>query len=463
MSKTRHRHPQLWRDVCSVTGLMGIVKCAGALKLFVSARYFGAGDQLDAFLLAFLIPSFLADLLAGSLVSVLLPALIESKESHPQKAAQSYAAVLYQSTCLLGILALVMGLLSAPMLTVVASSFGPEKVQLARQLLLMMLPILPLSAMSNTWRSVLNSENRFRLAALAPIATPLLTIGLLYCRPGASVKLLAAATTFGSMLEVIWIGIGLRFLHQPLFPPWCPHVRLFGQLHKQYAAMLGGALVMSVGNLFNQLLAARFGSGSVAVYNLGTRLLTVFLAVGPAALGTVMQPQLSRVASGLIAQSFRTIVRRYLFFAMSAALPISAFVFLFSPSIVHAVFHGKQLSRDAAGQIATIQAISFLQLPFTIGLAILIRVLASIKSNETLFRLSLISLIPTALLACMLSNAYGVPGIVFATACAQALSFLLWAHAGFRRIRELEANDCRVKSTRSAETAALLREERFAS
>ena len=48
-------------------------KLAGAAKVMVTARYFGAGDQLDAFVIAFLLPAFFTDIVAGSFCASFIP------------------------------------------------------------------------------------------------------------------------------------------------------------------------------------------------------------------------------------------------------------------------------------------------------------------------------------------------------------------------------------------------------
>ena len=72
-----------WRmlaDTATVGGWTAAVKVAGAVKVILAARLFGAGDAMDAFLIAFLLPAFFMDMLAGPLDSALIPALIELRQ-----------------------------------------------------------------------------------------------------------------------------------------------------------------------------------------------------------------------------------------------------------------------------------------------------------------------------------------------------------------------------------------------
>src|SRR5690348_11190665 len=65
-------------DTFGVSALTIAAKLAGTAKSVAIAKAFGTGPDLDAFLLAFLFPSFLADVFCGSLVPALVPAFVES-------------------------------------------------------------------------------------------------------------------------------------------------------------------------------------------------------------------------------------------------------------------------------------------------------------------------------------------------------------------------------------------------
>src|SRR5579864_9794804 len=95
--ETQPRRSASWRmlaDTVTVGGWTFAVKVAGALKVILAARMFGAGDAMDAYLIAFLLPSFFIDMLAGPLDSALIPTLIEVREKSGKEAAQQ----LYRAT-----------------------------------------------------------------------------------------------------------------------------------------------------------------------------------------------------------------------------------------------------------------------------------------------------------------------------------------------------------------------------
>src|ERR1700682_1321184 len=87
-----------WRmlaDTVTVGGWTTVAKLGGAVKLILAARLFGAGDAMDAYLIAFLLPSFFIDMLASPLDSALIPTLIEVREKRGKlEASALYSGVL---------------------------------------------------------------------------------------------------------------------------------------------------------------------------------------------------------------------------------------------------------------------------------------------------------------------------------------------------------------------------------
>jgi len=87
------------RGPLSSTGLVGnlftvgsfatLVKLIGAVKVAVTARLFGANSELDAYLIAFLLPSFFAEVFSGSVRSALVPTLVRAQSNHDLEEARA--------------------------------------------------------------------------------------------------------------------------------------------------------------------------------------------------------------------------------------------------------------------------------------------------------------------------------------------------------------------------------------
>jgi putative peptidoglycan lipid II flippase len=156
-------------------------KLAGAAKVMVTARYFGAGDQLDAFVIAFLLPAFFSDIVAGAFGASFIPAFIRVRSDQGEAAARMFArtglALVLSAMLAVSVLLAAAGPWLLPLL---GSSFSPEKLRVTTSLFLALIPWLPLSACIAAWRAVLNAHNAFALAAAAPLTSPLAIIIFLY-------------------------------------------------------------------------------------------------------------------------------------------------------------------------------------------------------------------------------------------------------------------------------------------
>ena len=162
--------PARWRilsDAAVVGAFLAAAKAAGAIKVILLARTFGATDIVDAFLIAFLLPAFFADVVAGSLGAALIPALIEVRERDGIVAARklhaNLTAGMFGFLCLL---ALVLALMAPVVVPLLGSAFPPDKLQLTRNAFYWLLPMLPLCALGVSWRTALNASERFAIPAM---------------------------------------------------------------------------------------------------------------------------------------------------------------------------------------------------------------------------------------------------------------------------------------------------------
>src|SRR5438128_11942011 len=98
LAASRPRRFTGWRmlaDTVTVGGWTSMAKIAGAVKVILAARLLGRGDAMDAYLIAFLLPSFFIAMLSGPLDSALILTLIHVREKIGRVAAEGlYASVL---------------------------------------------------------------------------------------------------------------------------------------------------------------------------------------------------------------------------------------------------------------------------------------------------------------------------------------------------------------------------------
>ena len=418
-----------WRmlaDTATVGGWTAAVKVLGAVKVILAARLFGANDAMDAYLIAFLVPSCFIDIFAAPLDSALIPSLIELRETKGRTEAQAlYATVLAGAGSALLAAALLVAVLSGLLLPLLASGFPSEKLALTQQLLLVMMVVVPLSGLSSTWRAVLNSERHFAYAAAVPAVTPVASIlALVLYAQQYGVLALAVGTLAGGCLEAVLAGAGVRRLGYAVLPKWSGMTSALRQVAEQYAPLIAITVVMTGSALIDQGMAAQLGSGSVSALSYGTRLLGVLIVIGPTAVGTAVLPHISSAAVRGKPDAVRRALRSYGLCVAAVVLPATALLVYFSEPIVRVLFQQGAFNAETTHLVATLQKASLLQLPAAVLLALEIRMTSAWKANRVLYRVAALSLVLTFALDLIFMRWLGVIGIALAGVLIRLVSGL---------------------------------------
>src|SRR4051812_45837618 len=102
---------RIFAAMLTVGGFALLVKLAATWKDLVVAYQFGIGDTLDAFLIAFALPSFAINVVAGSFNAALVPTFIQVREHEGWEAAQRlFSNIMVWSAILLIVVAALLAL-----------------------------------------------------------------------------------------------------------------------------------------------------------------------------------------------------------------------------------------------------------------------------------------------------------------------------------------------------------------
>jgi len=409
------------------------VKAAGAVKVVMIARGFGATDALDAYLVAFLLPSYIAETIAGPLSIALVPALIGAREQSGRAAMHRLVEnISTVALTVLGAGAVVLAAAAPVVLELLGSGASDEKRALTLNLMRAMIPMIPLGGLSIVWRAALNAEQRFAAPALGAGFAPLMII-LLLARAGSSANAwtLAAGTIIGLLLELLCLAAVMHFHGLPLLPRWHgrePATRAVGMQHWPLIVVAA----ISHGNvLVDQAMAATLGSGSISALKYGTSLNTVLAGIGSGALSVTALPHFSRMISTGDWTGFRRTLRTYSGLALLSAIPMALFLIAVSPFLVKLFFQRGAFTEAAAAAVTLVQRIALLALPIAILNSMLLRVISSLRANALLVRMSVGALAVNTAGDYVLMQWLGLPGIPLASGLVQLLSlgyisFVVW-------------------------------------
>jgi putative peptidoglycan lipid II flippase len=414
----------------------GLVKIVGAAKVVFMARAFGMSDGLDAYLIAFLLPAFVCDTLAGSLNSALVPTFIQVRELEGAAAAyRLYRTVLAAGAGILAVAGIALAALAPWILRILASSFDPAKLALTCSLFWVMLPIVPFTAFAVTWRSMLNTEGRFAIPAMLPALTPLASIAfLLGFGHTWGVYSLAAGTLVGAATEAAILAVFVVRRGFPVIPRWCGRTWALDQVAAQYGPVIGGVLLLGGAPLIDQAIAGMLASGSVAALNYGTRLSTVLVAVGPSAVATAILPHFSKLTVSRDWMHVRHSLRSYAAVILGVTVPAIALLWIYSGPLVRLFFERGQFTGADTPLVTTVQRFALLAIPPSMVMALVLRLISSMKANRLILRASALCAALNLVLDLVLTRWMGIAGITLTTALVQLFGVTyLW----FRLHRDL--------------------------
>lgn len=409
----------------AIVGLITIVvKLASMAKDLVIANQFGTGDALDAFLIAFLVPSFVINVVAGSFNAALIPTYIQVREHEGQETAQKlFSNIMVLSITLLVGIALLLALFGNLILPFIGSGFNAEKIALTHSLFLYLLPVIVFSGLSTIWGAVLNAHEHFALAAFSPLMVPVITVlVLLAAGKTLGIYALALGTLGGFVFETILLMRGLKRQRLFLVPRWFGLDFATKQVWKQYIPMVAGAFLMSSTTVVDQAMAAMLDPGSVSLLNYGNKVVSFILGIGSIALGTAVLPYFSKAVSSGDLKDLWRIFNTYVFLILLITIPITLILIYLSEPIISLLFErGAFVTKDV--KVASqIQALYLIQVPFYILGILITRLISSIKFNYLLMWGAAINLVLNLLLNYILMYRIGVAGIALSTSIVYLIS-----------------------------------------
>lgn len=408
-------------------GFLGLFARFGSIaKDLALARQYGINDQLDAFLVAYIIPVFAATVISGSFNLALVPVYIQVSEKESTEAAHRlFSSVAFWSLGLLATIALALGVLGPVLLPLVGPGFTPEKRELALSLYRIMLPMILCTGLATLWGAILNAREKFALAAIVPLITPLSVIASIFTMSRVwGIYALAYGTLAGSVLELGLLSFGLRKQKIPILPRWAHHPA-FKQVLKLYAPMIAGAFMMSSTQLIDQSFASRAGSGGVSTLNYANKIIGLLTGIGAVALGTAVLPYFSRMVTDEDWAGIRRTLKLYSALILAITVPVMLLCAWQSETIIRLLFErGEFTARDTA-MVASVQRFYLLQLPFYILGILHVRLISALKANYALMCCSGINLFNNILFDYLFLKWFGVPGIALSTSLVYLISTTL--------------------------------------
>ena len=423
-----------------VGGLSLVVNVAVIARELVLAAFFGVGDAVDAFLIAFALPAFAMNVLAGSMGVALLPILVRVREQSGAEAAQNLvSSTVRVAAVVLLLVAGLLGVCGPVLLPWLGSNFTPAKLALTYEMYLWLLVPIVLHGINRVWAGVLNAHERFGVVAVSPIVIALASVALLLIfHEQYGVRPLAWGAVVGYVLETLWIAWGVTKLGYSISFRWGGATPELRSLANQYGVLILGAVLMSGIVLVNQSMAAGLPPGSVSVLNYGNKLVTFVVGLGSLAVGSAVLPHFSRMVVAADWRGLRRTLRLYFVLLVGVTVPVTVLLCWQSQAIVSMIYQRGKFTAADSEIVARVQTLALIQVPFQIVAILGVRLLSACSRNDVLLLISGLNLAVTTIANLLLIGTWGVAGISLATSIMVAISTCCIFAALTRELRRRE-------------------------
>jgi putative peptidoglycan lipid II flippase len=415
---------RIFRAAVLVAACSLIAKLVATAKEIAVAGWFARGPELDALLIAFLVPSFIVNLVAGSLSAALVPIFIQVRECEGQKAAERLLSnVTVCSTVLLCGFALLLGMLAPYFLPLLGSGFSADKLLLTRNLVYVLLPFVVLGGLEVTWVSILNAGESFALPALLPALSPFVVIlSLVAGGRFLGIYALAVGIVLGQAIEATALAGAVRASGLRLSLGWHGLENATREVAGQYLPALAASLLMTSTVVVDQAMAAMLSGGSVAALSYATKTVSVILSVASGALSTAVLPYFSRMVVAEDWDACRRTLRTYTRLIVLATTSVAGALVIFSRPLVKILFEHGEFSPADTIVVSRVQAFLALQIPFYALGVLGARLLCALRKNRHIMVIAAVNAGLNLLLNYVLMKFMGVSGIALSTSIVYAFS-----------------------------------------
>ena len=424
-------------------GLIGAAtmtsRVLGVARETVLAALFGAGNQMDAFNVAFRIPNLLRDLFAeGAMSAAFVPAFTRHLSTRSREDAWRLGNLVINALAALTLLFVAAGWIFAPAL---ARAFAPEyasvpgKLELTALLTRIMLPFLTTVAVSVAMMGMLNSLHRFFIPALSPamfnVATILAAFLLVPLMPRLGWPPIAGIA-FGTVLG----GVGQIAIQWPLLRRegwrYRPSVDWRDQGLRDVLILMApgtlGLAAVQVNVFINTVLATGEGTGAVSWLNYAFRLMYLPIGLFGASIGTAALPEISRHAAAADIPAMRRTISGALRLMLMLNVPATVGLVVLARPVVSLLLERGQFG--PADTAATAAALMFYA-PGLLGYSA-VKIASpsfyALRDSRTPVAASGVAVAVNVVLNLLLIRVLGYRGLALGTAVAAVLNavILLW-------------------------------------
>ena len=421
--------------ILSVSALLSRV--LGVFRDHLLARYFGAGEALDAYYAAFLVPDVLyALLILTSLSSVFLPQFQKYKVNGDTEASFRFASsVLNTATLGIGIMAFIVMLMANFLVDVLFPKFLIEQ----KELTVTMLRIMMISPICFTLSSVMitveNAYKQFFGQSLAPIMYNLgIILGIIFLSSNYGVLGVSYGVIGGAIMQVL---IQVPFFAKTGFT--YSAILLKGKELKEMAThflpRLLSSSVAQISYAINVIIGATLLSGSITLYNLAFNVQSIAFGVIAVSISIPAFALLTEDAAKNDMKSFTKHLKENFEKILFWIIPSGVGLYIVAEPLVKFLFeYGSFNAQDSTILVSLVHIFS-LGLILNSWIILFAKAYLAIQKTWFITKIGIVTMCIDIVLSLYLSSIIGVAGLVWASVIALTfeaclLMYFSWKHFG---------------------------------
>ena len=385
-----------------VAGLTTVSRVLGLAREIAFARFIGAGVVMDAFIVAFRIPSLFRHFFAeGALTQSFVPVYSERMQTGSKEELRILLGRVVGTVGTVVALVSLAGVLFAPVFVwIFAPGFaleGGEAYELSVTMLRRTFPYLFFISITAMLAAALNSHRKFAAAAFTPVLmnVSLIAAASLYAmqtQPQGAV--LGWGVFVAGLAQMLFLLVFARRTCGAIFPRWGWRDSSVRRIAKLMVPVIIGSSAAQIGVLLDTVLATTFlVTGSISWLHYSQRLMEFPLGVFGVALATVALPRLSQLHAAGQREEYLASTGWAIRSGLAISLPCAAGLFILAEPIMATLFFGGKFSLVDVEMAALSLKAYALGLPGLIGIKTLVPSYFARQDMKTPVRVAILALV----------------------------------------------------------------------
>ncbi len=422
-----------WQTVSESALILTIItflsKIIGYLRTVLVAYYFGTSAQVDAFVVAMLIPSLVFGIIAGGLQTVIIPVYAEEKQKSLQKAKTFVNQIFLINVIILLLFSFIMFLFPTAFVKIVAYGFKGARLSQAAYFMRFLIVFGFFNVLAGLFIGLLQAEKQFLFPALTLlIGNSLIPLSLLLFAKRIGIN----SWTIGEIsFGTFSFSVMFLFLYYKK-----QFFRSFELLQINFQKVLDFFVLLfpiiltsgvtALYKIVDKTVASSLPVGSVAALNFAQLIYQIPFSIFIVPIVYAVYPYFASFAAKGTNSAYKQLFEKTFFVLMFITIPILFLFDVYAKPLVRILYqHGAFTSTSTS---LTAFAVSMYSLGlFTVSANFLFqRVFFSFKDTKTPLYITIFVVIFNAVGDVLLSRIMGVGGIGLATALATIVGFVTY-------------------------------------